>query len=117
MALGRFYLAIDSLGLPNPVSQTEEPGLLEEVNVSEAGTDLVTVIRTEKPVFTWVWNVESKLHDTLREIGHQNQVTLNYRGRDYVGRFRVESDKLVERSYLTDGTDGLYEMTCTFTTK
>jgi hypothetical protein len=46
MALGRFYLAIDSLGLPNPVSQTEEPGLLEEVNVSEAGTDLVTVIRT-----------------------------------------------------------------------
>ena len=117
MALGRFYLSIDSLGLPNPTQMSEAPGLVEEVNASEAGTDLVTVVRSSKPVFSFTWQVDSKLLDSLKEFGEQNQCTLVFRNKSYVGRFRVESDKLVERSYLTEGTDGLYEVTATFTTK
>lgn len=115
--LGKYYIALDSLGLPNPVKQSHDPGLLEEVNASEAGTDLVTVVRTSKAVFSWTWHVESKLHDTLIEFGEQRETTLLYRGKTYTGRFRVLSSELVEGSAMTEGTDGLYEISATFIEK
>lgn len=116
MTLGKYFISMDSLGIPNPINMSIEPGTVEEVNQSEAGTDLVTVVRTTKPVFNFTWQADSKLLDLLLEYSVQRTTTLTYRNTSYSGRFRVTGYELVENSYRTEGTSGLYTVNATFTT-
>lgn len=116
MALGKYFISIDSLGIPNPINMSIEPGTVEEVNQSEAGTDLVTVVRTSKPVFNFTWQADSKLLDLLLEFSATRTVTLGHRSQTYDGRFRVTGYELVEGSYRTEGTAGLYTVNATFIT-
>lgn len=117
MALGKF-LKINNVAIPNPKlgGFSVTPTLIETVNQSEAGTDLVSVTRTSKPIFNMTFDLTSTWRDKLDAYSKLLSVTLTVDGVSYVGRFRAGSQTLVENSAHTDGTQGLWTCQYTFTT-
>ena len=115
--LGR-YLKINGEDIPNPKEGgfSIAPGFVENVNTSEAATDLVTVVRTAKPVFTMNFQLSSMWKAKLDAYSRLLSVTLTYNGQNYVGRLRAGSQGLVGNSAHTEGTDGLWNCAYTFTT-
>lgn len=117
MALGR-YLKINNVAIPNPKEGgfSVTPTLIETVNQSEAGTDLVSVTRTSKPIFNMTFDLSSAWKTKLDNYSKLLSVTLSVDGVSYVGRFRAGSQQLVGNSAHTDGTQGLWTCQYTFTT-
>lgn len=117
MALGKF-LKINNEVIPNPKlgGFSKTLNLIETVNQSEAGSDLVSVTRTEKPIFNMTFDLSSVWRDKLDSYAKLLSVNFTVDGVNYVGRFRAGSQSLVENSAHTDGTQGLWTCTYTFTT-
>ena len=109
------YLKINNTQIPNPVNFTEVPQVIETVNQSEAGTDLVAVTRAEKLVLNMTFNLSSFWLAKLKTYSRMLQVTLNYNGVDYIGRFRPANNTLQPGSEKTRNTDGLFACQFTFT--
>ena len=114
--LGRF-LKINSETIPNPKPDgfNETSQTIEQVNQSEAGTDLVSVTRSSKLVLSMTFDLTSSWKGKLDAYSRLLSVTLNYNGVDYVGRFRSGGAQLVGNSAHTEGTDGLWTCSYTFT--
>lgn len=117
MSMGKF-LKINNTAIPNTKEGgfTVTPNLIETVNQSEAGTDLVAVTRTSKPTFTMTFDLSSNWKTKLDAYAKLLSVTLEVDGVSYVGRFRAGSQQLVGNSAHTDGTQGLWTCQYTFTT-
>lgn len=115
--LGHGFLKINNTVIPNPKPDgfNESSQVIEQVNQSEAGTDLVSVTRTSKLVLNMTFDLSSRWKDTLDGFARLMSVTLNYRGVDYVGRFRPGNNALVGNSALTPNSDGLWTCSYTFT--
>lgn len=115
--LGNF-LKINNTVIPNPKlgGFSVSPGFVETVAQSEAGTDLVQVTRTSKPVFNLTFDLSSDWKDKLDAYSKLLSVTLEVNGVSYLGRFRAGSQSLVGNSAHTEGTDGLWTCAYTFTT-
>ena len=114
--LGRNYLKVDGVDLPAPVSFEDNSLLHEEVNQSEAASDIVAIIRQKQAVFNFTLQLSSTWRATLDTYCHKASVTLSYNGTQYTGRLRRSGAwSLVERSERTEGTDGLWTCPCTFT--
>ena len=117
MSMGKF-LKINNTAIPNTKEGgfTVSPNLIETVNQSEAGTDLVAVTRTSKPTFTMSFDLTSTWRDKLNAYSKLLSVTLTVDGVSYVGRFRAGNQALVGNSAHTENTNGLWTCTYTFTT-
>lgn len=115
--LGRDFLKINGVTLPRPKPDgfQEAPQVVEQVNQSETGKDLVSVTRSSKLVLTMTFDVSSRWKAKLDGYARLLSVTLNYNGVDYVGRFRPNGNSLVGNSSLTPGTAGLWTCSYTFT--
>ena len=114
--LGRNYLTVDGVALPAPVSFEDNSLLHEEVNQSEAATDIVAVVRQKQTVFNFTLQLASVWRDELDALCHKASVTLVYRGTSYTGRLRRAGTwSLVERSERTENTNGLWTCPCVFT--
>lgn len=114
--LGRNYLTIDGVELPTPVSFEDNSLLHEEVNQSEAATDIVAVIRQKQVVFDFTFQLSSTWRDTLDTLCQKTSVNLVYKGTTYAGRLRRSGTwTLAERSERTPNTDGLWTCPCVFT--
>ena len=115
--LGHGFLKINNEALPNPKIDgfTETPQVIEQVNQSETGKDLVSVTRSSKLVLTMIFNVSSDWKSKLDAYARLLSVTLTYNGVNYTGRFRPGGNTLVGNSAHTDGTNGLWSCTYTFT--
>lgn len=115
--LGKF-LKINGETIPNPKEGgfSISPGFVENVNTSEAATDLVTVVRTSKPVFNMNFQLSSTWKAKLDAYSKLLSVTLTYNGQNYTGRLRAGSQSLVGNSAHTENTDGLWNCAYTFTT-
>lgn len=115
MALGFDYLKFNSEVLPWAKKNSVKLSHVETVSKTEAGTDVGIVTRLNQPTFSYSFTVTSMGLDKLLTIGSYTQGTL-YINNDagHIVRPRVQSYNLVQNSELTEGTDGLYDVTMTF---
>lgn len=104
-----YYLKFNGVSFPNPTSATETTKTLENVSNSEAGTDLVCVVRAAKRSWVFSFNLSSMKRDVLKAICQEESTTMNYMGTNYTVRVRDLKAKLVANSEWTPLTEGLYE--------
>ena len=110
------YLKFNNTAFPNPVSSSRSSQTLENVATSEAGTDLVTIIRSSKNSWSFTFHLTSGTRDTLKSLCQNESVTMSYMGTNYTVRIRNYQEKLVDRSEWINGrTEGLYQVSVSVT--
>ena len=109
------YLLFNNVEFPNPLPPTMSIKTIENVNQSEAGTDLVVVVRPAKRTWSFSFNLSYAKKELLRQYCTREKTTMTYMGNNYTVRLRDFSEKLVEGSEWLRSVDGLYECSVTVT--
>ena len=105
-----YYLKFNNEAFPNPITPTMSSKTLENVTQSEAGTDLVCVIRPSKKSWSFKFNLSSHKRDILKALCEDETTTMSYMGNSYTVRVRDYQEKLVQNSEWVDTSEGLYEV-------
>ena len=115
--LGNRFLKINGTSIPNPVPGTFQIQFDadETIDLSEAGTELGSVRRLDKRIFSGDWHVSSFWLKILEDFCKLRTVTLRYQGQDYTVRARGYNPKLASYSEFTESTEGLWSLKLTFT--
>lgn len=103
------YLKFNNTEFPNPITPTMSSKTLENVNTSEAGTDLVCVIRPSKLSWSFTFNLSSLKRDVLKNLCKAESTSMYYMGNTYTVRVRDYSEKLVQNSEWVSTSEGLYQ--------
>ncbi len=113
--LGRNYVVIDGTGFtPSDFNYELQP--VEEVETSEAGTELIEVKRLDKHVFHASWEgIDSTLLATLEALCKKRTVTVVYREESYTCRARGISPSLASKSWKYRHSDGIWNAAITLT--
>jgi len=104
-----YYLQFNGVQFPNPKTPSRSQKTIENVSQSEAGTDLVCVVRAAKNTWSFSFNLSSKTRDILKAICQQESTSMTYMGTTYTVRVRDFKEKLVENSEWVTRSEGLYE--------
>jgi hypothetical protein len=103
------YLTFNDISFPNPINTSKTSKTLENVNQSEAGTDLVCVIRASKLYWGMSFNLTSAKKEILEQLCQDESTVMTYMGKTYTVRVRNYKEKLVEGSEWLSSIDGLFE--------
>lgn len=109
------YLTFNSTAFPNPVSVTRTSQTIENVATSEAGSDLVCVVRPCKESWNMKFNLTSLKRNFLKALCADESTSMVYMGTTYTVRVRGYQEKLAENSEWVATSDGLYECTVKIT--
>ena len=113
--LGKRFLSINGTPIPTPenfkVSLEED----ETVNLSEAGTELVRIRRLDKHVFQGTWHLTSYWLNKFEEWATEPVVIFGYQGQTYNVRMRGYAPQLVKNSEYVSTSEGLWNVSPTFT--
>ena len=104
-----YYLKFNNESFPNPETPTRSQKTIENVSQSEAGTDLVCVVRAAKNYWSFTFKLSSMKRDILKAICQQEQTSMTYMGTTYTVRVRDFKEKLVKDSEWVALSEGLYE--------
>lgn len=108
--LGKSYIKINNIAVPNPVSLDLSFSPVEKTSESEAGTDIVQMIRSSKMSGSATMNCSSYWADRFESYCRLSDVELTINGKIYHCRLRKFKKTLVENSEMTYGTDGLWKV-------
>lgn len=116
--LNTYPVTINSTAIPVPISWNETAEVVENVNTTEAGTDVVDILRTDKLTVNASFNVSSAWLATFKGWANSTSA-LTVKIYDavtdaYVTRYmriRNFTNNLVENSDRTSGTIGLWNVT------
>lgn len=116
--LNTYPVTINSTAIPVPISWNETAEVVENVNTTEAGTDVVDILRTDKLTVNASFNVSSSWLATFKGWANSTSA-LTVKIYDavtdaYVTRYmriRNFTNNLVENSDKTSGTIGLWNVT------
>lgn len=103
------YLKFNSEIFPNPVEPERESKTIEKVSQSEAGTDLVCVVRPSKNTWNFTFRLSPGKKAILEGLTKDESTEMLYMGVTYTVRVRNFKEKLVEGSEWLSSVDGLYE--------
>lgn len=103
------YLKFNSFTFPNPITPTKSSKTLENVATSEAGTDLVCIIRPSKKSWSFKFNLSSAKRDILEALCQAESTQMYYMGTTYTVRVRDFQERLVQGSEWVSASEGLYE--------
>lgn len=103
------YLKFNNETFPNPITPTMTSKTLENVAQSEAGTDLVVVVRPSKKSWSFKFNLSSGKKDILEALCSDESTSMYYMGATYTVRVRDFQAKLVQGSEYVSTSDGLFE--------
>lgn len=108
--LGKNFLKIDDLFIPNPLGMTVSIENIEITKKSEAGTTLSNVTRLG--IRTWSLSIQATSFwlDRYIEICKKDQAILTYRSEQIPVECRLNSYDLVENSANVANTDGLWNV-------
>lgn len=113
--LGKNYLKISNILIPNPTSFSENYTDLENVGTAESGRDLVSVIRLQKRSWSLTFDCTSRWLDEFKEIGQLKSTTMVFREESITVRVRLTSATLAPHSEYSKNTTGLYTLNMTIT--
>ena len=105
------YLSFDGKVFPNPQPPTMDITTIENVTTSEAGTDLIVVIRPAKRSWSFTFNLSPLQKEVLKALCQEESVQMTYMSTPYRVRIRDYSEHLVEGSEWLRSVDGLYNCT------
>lgn len=103
------YLKFNNETFPNPITPSMTSKTLENVVQSEAGTDLVVLIRPSKKSWSFKFNLSSGKRDILEALTHDESTQMLYMGTTYTVRVRDFTERLVQGSEYVSTSEGLYE--------
>lgn len=103
-----YYLKFNGVDFPNPTSVTMASQAIENVSQSEAGTDLVTVVRPSKKNWSMSFNLSSTKKEVLKGLTLLETVSMTYMGTSYTVRIRDYQEQLVPYSEWAANTNGLF---------
>ncbi len=103
-----YYLYFDGESFPNPNTPTMTSNAIENVSQSEAGTDLVVMVRPSKKSWNMSFNLSSHRKDILKALTLKESVTMVYMGSTYTVRIRDYQEQLVQFSEWAPNTNGLF---------
>lgn len=109
------YIKVDGVQYPNPITTKISFENNEQVNKSEAGTELVSAVRLQKFSVSMKFQFSSYWRDRLREDAKKLQVSFDFGGYVYQGRLRIKSEDLEKYSENVGVTDGFWNISATFT--
>lgn len=113
--LGRNYISINGNQIPTPVGDLDISITdIENEKQSEAGTDLVSVTRLGKRVFSFTLQLTSNWKARIKNFAELPACELTFDGETISGRLRASSYKLIENSNLVENTSGLWIVSLTF---
>ncbi len=102
------YLKFNNVTFPNPITPTKNSKTIENVVQSEAGTDLVCVVRPSKNTWSFTFNLSPGKRDILKGLCEDESTQMEYMGSTYTVRVRDFSENLVEGSEWLSSTNGLF---------
>lgn len=102
------YLKFNNVTFPNPISPKRTSKTIENVAQSEAGTDLVCVVRASKNSWTFSFNLSPEKKETLESLCQDESTLMEYCGNTYTVRVRDFSEGIVEGSEWLAAVEGLY---------
>lgn len=103
-----YYLKFNGVDFPNPNTPSMSSQAIENVSQSEAGTDLVVLVRPSKKSWSFSFNLSSKMRDVLKGLTLLESVSMTYMGTSYTVRIRDYQEQLVPYSEWAVNTDGLF---------
>lgn len=111
-----YPIKISNVAIPNPISYSESSEIVENVQETEAGTDLVMVVRRDKLTISLTFNCSSDWAQRFAiyrdneplSVQVYDPKTAAYKTRTM--RIRSYQSNLIEDSWTTRGTNGLYEV-------
>lgn len=114
--LQTYPIKINDTAIPNPDSYDESSEVVESVNQSEAGTDIVLLTRRDKLSASLSFKASSHLAKTLATYRDTEPLSVQiydnksaaYKTRSM--RIRNYRSSLVEDSWKTVNTNGLYQI-------
>ena len=117
MSLNAYPTTINNTPIPVPIAWNENSEVVENVNTTEAGTDVIDVLRVDKLSVNASFNVSSTWLATFKGWGNSTSV-LSVNIYDAVSNAYVSRDmrirnfvySLVQNSDRTSGTVGLWEI-------
>lgn len=104
------YLLFNGTQFPNPIAPTMTSQAIENVSQSEAGTDLVVMVRASKKSWNMSFNLSSWKRDILKALTLRESVTMVYMGTTYTVRIRDYQEQLIQFSEWAANTDGLFSV-------
>lgn len=103
------YLQFNGKVFPNPITPKRSSKTIENVSQSEAGTDLVCVVRPSKNSWTFSFNLSPAKKAVLESLCQDESTTMIYQGVTYTVRVRDFQEELVEGSEWLSSTEGLFK--------
>lgn len=104
------YLKFNNNTFPKPIAPVMNSKTLENVSTSEAGTDLVCVIRASKKNWNFKFNLTSYKKDILKGLCEEETVTMFYMNSTYTVRIRDYSERFIDGSEYLTTSEGLFEV-------
>lgn len=102
------YLKFNASTFPKPISPTMTSKTLENVSQSEAGTDLVCIVRPSKKSWSFTFNLSASKARILEALCKDESTQMTYMGKTYTVRVRDYQEKFVDGSEYVTTTDGLF---------
>lgn len=114
--LADFPILFNNTAIPNPNSYSESSEVVEEVNETEAGTDVVIMVRKDKLTASLSFNCSSLWAKKFAEFRDAEPLSVSiydakteaYKTRSM--RIRSYQSNLIENSWRSRRTNGLYEI-------
>lgn len=103
------YLIFDNETFPNPVSNKLTSKTIENVSQSEAGGDLVVVVRPSKKAWSFSFNLSPAKKEILEGLCKSESTSMTYQGVSYTVRVRDYQEELVEGSEWLATVEGLFK--------
>ena len=108
------FIKINGQLIPTPATLSEGFDNIEEVNMSEAGTERVIITRLQKRSYSLTFQVTQYWKDKLLLYGRQASVSIQIGTENpLTGRFRITSSKFEKNSEFYATT--LHTVQATFT--
>lgn len=109
------YLKFNSVDFPNPSSCSMTSSTIENVAQSEAGTDLVCVVRSSKKKWSMSFDLTSGKRDTLKALCQEESTQMYYMGTTYTVRVRDFKEQLAKDSEYVSRSEGLFKCSVSIT--
>lgn len=102
------YLRFNAYIFPKPISPSMTSKTLENVSQSEAGTDLVCIVRPSKKSWSFTFNLSARKKEILEALCAQESTQMFYMGTTYTVRVRDYQEKFIDGSEYLTTSDGLF---------
>ena len=109
------YLKFNNEVFPNPKTPSRTSKTIENVSQSEAGTDLVTVVRPAKNSWSFSFDLSPAKREILEGLTHDESTMMEYQGKTYRVRVRDFTENTVEGSEWLSSVNGLFECSVSVT--